>query len=153
MAARGLALHGPSKLSFAAGSGLRLGQTESMPATCPKHSLAELVQAPSMAPTTAAPSTTPAPTHLPTSSPTASPSAEACADSAFLKPHLASASFEDPAAWLPPGGPTESAYVEISGALSTQEYGFEPELLISFVRRGPRRRPARAFAARVRGGS
>ena len=89
VAARGLALHGPSKLSFAADSGLRLGQTESMPATCAKHSLAELVQAPAMAPTTAAPSTTPAPTHLPTSSPTASPSAEACADSAFLKPHLA----------------------------------------------------------------
>ena len=32
---------------------------------------------------------------------------------------------------MPPGAPSESAYVEISGALSTQEYGYEPELLIS----------------------
>ena len=51
VAARGLALHGPSKLAFAAGSGVRLAQTESMPATCPKHSLTGLVQAPSLAPT------------------------------------------------------------------------------------------------------
>ena len=134
VSARGLALHGPSKLSFAAGAGLRLGQTESMPATCPKHTLDTLVQ------TTAAPSVTPAPTHLPTSPPTASPSANRfstiCAStddtSALLKPHLASASFEDPAVWMPPGAPSGSAYVEISGAMSAQEYGYyEPELLIS----------------------
>ena len=39
VSARGLALHGPSKLSFAVGAGLRLGQTESMPETCAKHTL------------------------------------------------------------------------------------------------------------------
>ena len=32
---------------------------------------------------------------------------------------------------MPPGAPSESAYVEISGELSAQEHGFEPELLIS----------------------
>ena len=52
-------------------------------------------------------------------------------DVKVLDPRVASGVFTSIAAWIPRGVPTIEKYAEISGALSAQEYGFEPELLIS----------------------
>ena len=52
-------------------------------------------------------------------------------DVKVLDPRVASGVFGNIAAWIPRGVPTIDKYAEISGALSAQEYGFEPELLIS----------------------
>ena len=52
-------------------------------------------------------------------------------DVKVLDPRVASGVFTSIAAWIPRGVPTIDKYAEISGALSAQEYGHEPELLIS----------------------
>ena len=52
-------------------------------------------------------------------------------DVKVLDPRVASGVFGNIAAWIPRGVPTIDKYAEISGALTAQEYGFEPELLIS----------------------
>ena len=55
-----------------------------------------------------------------------------CADNVkVLDPRVASGVFGNIAAWIPRGVPTIDKYAEISGALTAQEYGHEPELLIS----------------------
>ena len=110
--ALGVVLHGPSRLAFAAGEDLQIGQTDGMPKLCASYTGSL---------------TSPAPTA--SSAPTRQPAAEAteglafpsiCADaditSATLNPWVPTGPYQDAEAWDLSRVPSMDDYVELRRA-------------------------------------
>ena len=140
--ALGVALHGPSKLAFAAGASLKIGPTNEMPVLCARVTADMLTQEPSASPTTSpAPTITSAPTAAPTAAPTygtLSPTEKTfpavCAaerPDQHAEALRRAGAFDDADLWTPRGVPSTRGVRREIGALSAHAYGHEPELLVS----------------------
>ena len=129
--ARGLLLLGPSKLSFSAGAGLYLGETDSMPPLCHDVTTAGLTAIPTLPTPTTTTSRLQQRRRLWRNAESDRNLREyATTPTAVLNPRVASASFVDETAWIPRGAPSVAEFVEVAGGLSAYAFSYEPELVV-----------------------